>query len=449
MTTRQLHLNVNANALGRSQHWQQSEHPLGFLDLGKWEELGKLAERGLLDAVFLADALGGGFGAGAEYTRPWNALDPFFPLTAIARATQHIGVVATVSTTFKHPYDIARLGSSLDFASRGRAAINFVTTRAGAAQALYGIPELPDYDARHARADEAIQIVKALWDSWDEGALVVDRETGTFVDQDKVRRVQFRGSYLSIDTRFQIPRSPQGRPVILAAGGSPQGVELQAKHADAVFCAAHTLDTGKKQYQQLKARAAAYGRSADEILILPGLFITLGSTEAEAQRRRKQLDEAEPSAEQIRLLAHTVGVPAESLELDAKLPWHLIEQPGHKLRSQGFGNAVLKVARDENLTVRELIERDIVSGHRSVVGTPELLADDLSLWFTERAADGFNFNFDTFPTDLADIVEQLIPALQKRGIYRSEYESDTLRGQLGLPAPRSSWSVPAAAAVAV
>lgn len=446
MATRQLHLNVNANALGRaSRGWQLADNPLGFLDLGQWEELGRLAERGLLDAVFLADALGGGFATGAEYSKPWNAYDPFFPLTAVARATKRVGVVATVSTTFKHPYDIARLGSSLDFASNGRAAINFVTTRAGAAEKLYGIPELGDYDARHARADEAIQIVKALWDSWDGDVFVLDRDTGTFVDQSKVRRVQFRGSYLSIDTRFQLPRSPQGRPVVLAAGGSPQGIELEAKHADAVFCAAHTLETGKRQYQHLKARAAAYGRRADEILILPGLFITLGSTETEARKRRDWLDEIGPSSEQVRALAYTIGVPAESLKLDAKLPWHLIDQPGHKMRSQGFGNAVLKVAKDEDLTVRELIARDIVSGHRSVVGTPEQVADDLTLWFHERAADGFNFNFDYFPTGLAEIVDHLIPELQKRGIYRTHYEANTLRGLFGLPEPRSDWNTHAAA----
>lgn len=447
MNARQLHLNVNSNGLGRAANgWRLSDNPLGFLDLGAWEELGKLAERGLLDAVFLADALGGGFGAGAEHTKPWNAFDPFFPLTAIARVTRHIGLVATVSTTFKHPYDIARLGSSLDIGSRGRAAINFVTTRSGAAARQYGVPDM-DYDERHARADEAIEIVKALWDSWAEDALVLDRESGTFVDPSKVRRVEYRGKHLSIDAKFQLPRSPQGRPVILAAGGSPQGIELQAKHADAVFSAAHTLASGQKFYRHIKARAAAYGRSPDEILVLPGLFITLGGTETEARQRRAALDGAGPSAAQIASLAHTVGVPAESLHLDRELPWQLIDRPGHALRSQGFGNAVLDVAKEERLTVRQLIERDIVSGHRSVVGTPEQVADDIARWFTERGADGFNFNFDYFPAGLAEIVDHLIPELQKRGIYRTRYESSTLRGHLELPPVRSrAWPAPRAAA---
>jgi FMN-dependent oxidoreductase (nitrilotriacetate monooxygenase family) len=441
LSIRQLHLNVNSNGLGRNVGgWRVAEQPLGFLDLDAWEQLGRIAERGLLDSVFLADVLGGG----GDNNKPWNAYDPFFPLTAVARATSRVGVVATVSSSFKYPYDIARLGSSLDFASNGRAAINVVTTMSPSAAGQYGLDELPDYDTRYGRADEAITIAKLLWDSWEPGALVADKDSGVFVDTSKVHDVEFEGKHHRLKTRFQFPRSPQGRPVLLQAGASPQGIELAAKHVDAVFSAAHTLSTGQDFYRKVKSRAAAYGRSEDEILILPGLFIVLGSTETEARERRAWLDQlstTEDNLSGLRGLSSNLGVPVESLDLDKQLPWHLIDRPGWKPRSHGFANAILAVAKQESLTVRELVERDI-SGHRTIVGTPEQVADSIEEWFTGRAADGFNFNFDYFPDGLEQIVDHLVPELQRRGIYRREYTASTLRGHLGLQPPATAVSEP-------
>ncbi|MGU3502108.1 NtaA/DmoA family FMN-dependent monooxygenase [Mycobacterium sp. C31M] len=434
MATRQLHLNVNSNGLGgRSGGWQLSEDPTGFLRLDAWERLGRIAERGLLDAVFLADTLGE-----VRTSGPWNAYDPFFPLLAVARATTRVGVVATVSSTFRHPYDIARLGASLDFASDGRAAVNIVSTMAESAARQYGLERLPERDERYGRAEETFQIIKALWDSWDDDALTANKQSGTFVDPSKVRRVDFVGEHLRLQATFQFPRSPQGRPVVLQAGGSPQGIELAAKHADAVFSAAHTLSTGQDFYRTLKRRARAYGRAEEEILVLPGLFIILGSTEAEAKARRAQL--LELSGEDDRFsgltgLSHSLGIPVDSLDLDKPLPWALFDDPQWKPRSIGFANGVLNVARAEGLTVRQLIDRNIASGHRTIVGSPVQVADDIEEWFRERGADGFNVNFDVFPDGLERIVDHLVPELQRRGIYRSEYKTSTLRGHLGLELP--------------
>jgi FMN-dependent oxidoreductase (nitrilotriacetate monooxygenase family) len=430
MMSRQLHLNVNGNGLAKPPgSWRHSDPPLWFLDFSSWEHLGQIAERGLLDAVFLADVL-----PSVDFTKPWHAFDPFLSLTAIARVTSRVGLVATVSSTFREPFDIARLAATLDVASSGRAAINVVTSGSDDAAAQYGRGLLPDRDTRYGRADELLTVVKQLWDSWEPGALVADTAAGVLVDGDKVPTVDFAGEYVQLTGRFSFPQSAQGRPVILQAGGSPQGIDLAAKHADAVFCQANTIPTGQDFYRTVKARAAAHGRNPDEILILPGVTITLGSTEAEAKERRAELvGPAGDEATRLRALAGQLGIPADLLELDKAPPWEFIDGPQWSPRSIGGAKAVLDVARRENLTARDLLERGAGAQH-ALVGTPEQVADSIEEWFTERVADGFNINFDIFPSGLEQVVDHLIPELQRRGIFRREYASSTLRGHYDLPA---------------
>jgi FMN-dependent oxidoreductase (nitrilotriacetate monooxygenase family) len=436
LSTRQLHLNVNANALGRAPGgWRLREDPLGFIDINEWENLGRTAERGLLDAVFLAETLG--FGQ-QDFTKPWNAIDPFIVLTAIARATTHVGLVATVSSTYRHPYHIARLASSLDLVSGGRAAINVVTTQSSRAGVQFGLDAHPDYDTRYGRADEAISVIKALWESWDPDALLGNKETGELIDLSKIREVDFAGEHLRVNTWYQVPRSPQGHPVVLQAGASEQGIDLAAKYADAVFCAEHDLQAGKEFANKVKSRARdLYGRNPDDVLILPGLWPILGSTEAEARERRDQLESLNTdTVDSLASLGKQLGLPVDSLELDRQLPWDLINSPSWKPTSYGFANSVLARARNENLTVRTLLDQHIAGGgHRMVVGTPEQIADEIEAFFTEGAADGFNLNHDFYPDGLDLIVDHLVPELQRRGIFRKEYESTTLRGHLGLPLP--------------
>jgi FMN-dependent oxidoreductase (nitrilotriacetate monooxygenase family) len=439
VSTRQLHLNVNANTLGRAPGgWRLRDEPLGFLDISEWENLGRTAERGLLDAVFLAETLGF---AQQDFSKPWNAIDPFIVLTAIARATTHVGLVATVSSTYRHPYHIARLASSLDLVSGGRAAINVVTTQSPRAGAQFGLDAHPDYDTRYGRADESIAVIKALWESWETDALVGDKESGTLTDLSKIREVDYAGEHIRVKTWYQVPRSPQGHPVVLQAGASEQGIDLAAKYADAVFCAEHNLQQGKEFAQKVKSRARdVYGRNPDDVLILPGLWPILGSTEAEARERRDLLASLNTdSVEALTSLAAQLGLPIDSLKLDQQLPWDLINTPAWKPSSYGFADSVLQTARNENLTVRSLLDRHIAGGgHRTVVGTPEQVADEMEAFFTEGAADGFNLNHDLYPDGLDLIVDHLVPELQRRGIFRKEYESTTLRGHLGLPVPTPS-----------
>ena len=426
--SRQLHLNVNGNGLAKPPNsWRHSDPPLWFLDFASWEKLGQIAERGLLDAVFLADVL-----PSADFTRPWHAFDPFLTHIAVARATARIGLIATLSSTYREPFDVARLAATLDLASGGRAGINVVTSGSDDAAALYGGGRLPDRDTRYGRAEEFLTVVKRLWDSWEPGALVADPATGVIVDDSLAPRLEFAGQHVSVSARFQFPRSVQGRPAIIQAGGSPQGIELAAKYADAVFCQANTIPAGQEFYRTLKERAAAHGRNPDEILVLPGLNITLGSTEAEAAARRAELVATgadEPT--RLRAFANVLGVPADLLKLDSAPPWDYIDGPEWSPRTIGGAKSILDVARREDLTVRELLERG-ADTQRALVGTPEQVADSIEEWFTQRAADGFNINFDVFPSGLEHIADQLVPELQRRGIFRKEYESTTLRGHYGL-----------------
>jgi alkanesulfonate monooxygenase SsuD/methylene tetrahydromethanopterin reductase-like flavin-dependent oxidoreductase (luciferase family) len=253
------------------------------------------------------------------------------------------------------------------------------------------------------------------------------------VDFTGVPTVDYDGQHVGFRARFQLPRSVQGRPVIIQAGASPLGIELAAQHADAVFCAANTVPTAQAFYRNLKARATAYGRNPDELLILPGLNITLGSTEAEAKARRAELDgpaAVDPTA--VDALATLLGVPVDLLDLDTPLPWDYFDSPDWQPRSIGSANAVLSVARRDDLTVRDVLVRR-VNAQNAIVGTPEQVADEIEAWFVQRAADGFNINFDIFPSGLEQIADHLIPELQRRGIFRTEYESTTLRGHYGLP----------------
>ena len=426
---RQLHLNVNVNSSGRHPaSWQVQPDPRGFLDLDYFEEIGRLSERGRLDAVFFSD----GFDYGQpKVSRPWQALDPFIPLTAIARVTEHVGLVATQSSSFQHPYNIARSTASLDYVSGGRAAWNVVATRNPTVAGLFGLGDLPSHHDRYARAEEAVQIALALWESWEPDALVTDQASGTFADAERIHPISFKGDYFDVEGALQVPRSPQGRPVLLQAGGSPQGTALASRYADAVFSVSHTLEGAREFYATVKGQAAGHGRDPDHVVILPGLFPILGSTEAEARERKAWLDEVAGFDEELQALTGTLGLEAGDLHLDKPPPWELIERRSGGL-SQGFASAILDLARRDGLTVRELLDKN-PNGHRSLVGTPEQVADDIEAWFTGRGADGFNLNVDFFPDGLVNVVEQLVPELQRRGLFRTDYESTTFRGNLGLP----------------
>jgi len=327
----------------------------------------------------------------------------------------------------------------MDFASGGRAAWNAVTNAGDAAAQNFGLPGAPLHVDRYERAAEFVDIVIKLWDSWEDDAIIGDWKNGYFADPNKVHEIAYAGKHFAVKGPLNLPRSPQGRPVLVQAGGSEGGKSLGSRFADAIFCTQTTLEDGKEFYREMKERARRWGRDPDGLKIMPGLSTVIGSTEAEAQARCDALDAYQGPDGVLSQVASRVGIPVGELDPDAELPWHRLGDltPPEK-GSHGFFEAQIKLAQREKLTVRQLARR-IRSGHRLAVGSPEQIADTLEEWFLAGAADGFNLMPDAFPSGAEIFVEHVVPILRRRGIFRTEYSGTTLRDHLGLSKPTSQY----------
>ncbi|WP_063533970.1 LLM class flavin-dependent oxidoreductase [Burkholderia sp. MSMB1589WGS] len=432
---RQLHLNVNILHSGFvPSAWRIDEaDPRAFVDVSHYVRVARIAEAAKFDAVFLAD--NASIVDQIDF-RPITALEPTILLAMIAAATTHIGLIGTASTSYNEPFNLARRFASLDHASAGRAGWNVVTTADAGSARNFGLDAVPDHAARYARAAEFVDVVKALWDSWDDDALVGDKASGRFVDTAKVRPIAHRGAHFRVQGPLNLPRPPQGHPVLVQAGGSADGRAFAARHAEAVFSASQSLDEALGYARELKAAAAGFGR--DDIKVLPGLTTIVGATEADAQRRRDELIDLIPLRYGLNRLAGTLGVPVERLAPDAPLPDDLVLPDGGN-GNHTFFHATLASARRHGYTVRELIRAMAGGGgHRVIVGTPEQIADDIAHWFDAGAADGFNLMPDVLPGGLQDFVDGVVPILRRRGLFRAEYEGATLRDHLGLSRPVSA-----------
>ncbi|MBO0756514.1 MAG: LLM class flavin-dependent oxidoreductase [Bradyrhizobiaceae bacterium] len=423
---------LNAAVLGLGLHmgaWRYREgDPFDYTKIEFYQEIGRIAEAGCLQAVFLADTLAV---AEENFERPnFGAMDPTIVLAAVASVTEHVGLVATASTTYNEPYNLARRISTLDHLSRGRASWNIVTTFIPDVAANFGTAELPNHDDRYERAEEFVDIVTRLWDSWEDDALIGDKTTGRFADATRVHAINHRGAHYTVRGPITLPRSPQGRPVLYQSGSSGPGRDLAARFADAVFTPQNTIAAAQEFRADVRRRTKERGRSPDDIKIIPGFLPVLGGTEAEARARKDRLDELGGHAE-LKKLALRVGLRVEDLKLDEPLPIKLIEENDHFRASEGFRDAVVRLAVEEKLTVREILYRN-GGGHVQVVGTPEQVADVIATWHREGAVDGFNLMIDALPDGLRDFVEQVIPILQRRGAFRREYVGTTLRSNLGL-----------------
>jgi FMN-dependent oxidoreductase (nitrilotriacetate monooxygenase family) len=426
---------LNVAVLGLGMHmgaWRfRDGSPFDYTDVAFYREIAQAAEAGCLHAIFLADTLAV---AEENFERPnLGAMDPMIVLAAIAGATSQLGLVATASTTYNEPYNLARRFASLDHVSGGRASWNIVTTFIPDVAANFGTAELPNHDDRYERAEEFVDIVTRLWDSWEDAALIGDKASGKFADAARVHAVNHRGPHYSVRGPLTLPRSPQGRPVLFQAGSSGPGRDLAARFADAVFTPQNTIAAAKEFRADVRRRTAAHGRDPDDIKIVPGLLPVLGGTVAEARARKDELDELAGHAE-LKKLALRVGVPVAELKLDAPLPLDLIKANGHFRASEGFRDAVVRLAVEEQATVREILYRN-GGGHVQVVGTPEQVADLIETWHREGAVDGFNLMIDVLPAGLRDFVEQVVPLLQRRGVFRTEYAGGTFRENLGFGKP--------------
>lgn len=439
---RQLHLNINALHAGFvPSAWRlPASDPRAFFDVGHYVRVARIAEAGKFDAIFLADNASI---ADQINFRPITALEPTLLLASVAAATTHIGLVATASTSYNEPYNIARRFATLDHVSGGRAGWNVVTTADAGSARNFGRAAPPEHGQRYARADEFTRIVKALWDSWEDDAFIGDKDSGRFVDTGKLQPIAHHGTFFDVQGPLNLPRSPQGHPVVFQAGGSADGRELAALHAEAVFSASQSFDESLAYKREINARAEALGRGPNAVKVLPGLTTIIGATEAQARQRRDELVDLIPWDYSLTRVAGTLGIPVERLSLDAPLPDNL---PLPANGNHTFFRATVALAQRQRLTVRALI-RELAGGggHRVIVGTPEQIADDIEHWFRHGAADGFNLMPDVLPDGLQHFVDGVVPILQRRGIFRTEYEGTTLRAHLGLERPAGRLPAQAAA----
>ncbi|HEY4456432.1 MAG TPA: NtaA/DmoA family FMN-dependent monooxygenase [Pseudonocardiaceae bacterium] len=431
---RELHLNVNLlGGLGAhpgAWRWPAAD-PLSFLHVDSYVELAKIAERGKLDAVFLADSPG--LVQDITELPPYNGIEPTITLTAVARATERIGMVGTASTTYNEPYNVARRWLSLDTVSGGRLAWNAVTTYNSISSRNFGGSE-PTREERYARGNEFVDVVRALWQSWDENALIVDTATGHFADPGRIRPIGHEGVHFTVNGSLTLPASPQGYPLILQAGGGIEGRHLAARTADVVFSAPIDLPDALSYAQALRELTADYGRDPSWIRITPGLRTFIGGTEEEALRRKESLDDLADRAGAVHALAAALGTDPALLALDRPVPGHVLaDLPTDIDDSQHLQHIAIRMARTGK-TVRELINRGAGAG-LVAVGAPEQIADTIQFWYESGAVDGFNVMPDVLADGLPAFVDQVVPILQRRGLFRTEYRGTTLREHYGLPVP--------------
>jgi FMN-dependent oxidoreductase (nitrilotriacetate monooxygenase family) len=392
-------------------------------------------EAGKFDAFFMADHL-------AVLNMPMEALkrsatvtsfEPMTLLSALSVVTEHLGLVATGSTTYEEPYHVARRFSSLDHLSGGRAGWNIVTTSNPDASMNFGRDEHLEHAERYKRAREFYDVVTGLWDSWADDAFIRDVDSGIFTDFDKMHRLDHKGDYLASRGPLNIARPVQGYPVIVQAGASEAGKQLAAETAEAVFTGQRTMDVGQEFYKDVKGRMEKAGRSRDHMKILPGCLIVVGDTVAEAREKRARLDSLVHYDSAIASLSIALGSDASGFDPDGPLPNYIPESNASK---SGRDRAI-KLAADEGLTVRQLAQRLGGYSGLAMVGTPETIADEMEEWLMTEASDGFTVMFPYLPMGLDDVIDRVVPELQRRGIFRTEYEGKTMRENLGLPRPEN------------
>ncbi len=421
---------------GHPASWlHPSTNPSAGTDIAHYRALAQLCERGCFDLFFIADtpaARTDNLHAWSRFPMFMNVLEPVTLLTALAGATERIGLGGTVSTSFSEPYNVARQFASLDHITAGRAAWNVVTSANDYAARNFGHATLPPHALRYERAGEFVDVVKQLWNSWDDDAFIRDRSTGLYFDPARQHAVHHHGKFFTVDGALNIARSPQGQPVIIQAGASDTGLELAARTAEVVFASASDPVTAKRNYDALKGRLAAYGRQPGELRILAGLPVMVGASQAEADDKFALLQEMiHPDVGRLRL-GSDLELDLSDLPLDEPIPEDRLPKSAnfHK----GFFDGIVTMIREEHLTLRQLYLR-YERGRKTITGTPQRIADVMQEWFEAGAADGFMMQFHLMPDGLADFVHGVVPELQRRGLFRTGYEGRTLRDHLGLRRP--------------
>ena len=436
--TNQRMMRLGAFLAGTGSNMASWRHPDAVPDaainLDYYKQLTRRAEEAKLDFVFFGDGL-----YISEKSHP-NFLNRFEPLTllaALAMDTKQIGLAATLSTSYSEPFTVARQFASIDHISDGRAGWNIVTSPLEGAALNYSKAEHPQHDLRYRMAVEYLEVTKGLWDSWEDDAFVRNKETGQFIDPHKLHRVNHKGEFFSVQGPLTISRSKQGRPILIQAGSSEAGKAFASQVADAVFTGQATIEDAQEFYQDVKGRAVKHGRRSEEILMLPGCNPIVGATPEEAEAKYQEISNLVVIADALNYLGRYFNdIDFTQYDLDEQFP-----DLGDFARNgwESATDRIKKVSREEGLTLRQMALRS-TTPKSPFIGTPEQVADTMQAWFEAGAADGFMMNASVLPQGFNDFVDLVLPVLKDRGLFRTEYEHDTLRGNLGLAKPANRYT---------
>jgi FMN-dependent oxidoreductase (nitrilotriacetate monooxygenase family) len=432
-----IHLNLFIQSRGHHEaawnHPDASTKPL--TDITYYQELAKKAELALFDSIFFADSLAITQDEACS-GRIW--LEPITLLSAIAVATKKIGLIATGSSTYSEPYNLARQFASIDHISEGRAAWNIVTSWRAPVARNFGNSGQNTHADRYILAEEYVQVVKDLWDSWADEAVVDDRENGKYARSELIRPINFNGEHYKVEGPLNLPRCPQGRPVLVQAGSSDAGRSFAAKHAEAVFTAHLDKEKAKRFYKDIKERASKFGRKRDQVLILPGLSPVMAQSEKKAKEILEDLNkQTDPEIGRRTLSGRFGGEDFSHLELDKILKAKDFPDPTKVETMRSRAQLIVDLVQREEITLRQLLARFAgARGHYTLAGTPEQVADFIENWHADSAADGFNIMPPVLPSMLDIFIEQVIPILQSRGLFRKQYQGSTLRDHYDLERPK-------------
>ena len=439
MSTRPRQMHLGAFLYPTGHHVAAGRHPQAAADaginLGHYQHLARVAERGLFDLIFLADGVGvrGDNVEALSRTaiRYTGQFEPITLLSALSAVTSRIGLVSTISTTYTPPYNIARQMASLDWISGGRAGWNLVTSADDFEAQNFGLDEQLAHAERYARAQEAVDVISRLWDSWEDDAFLRDKESGRYFRPEAFQPINHKGRFFRVRGPLNVPRPPQGRPVIFQAGASEPGKQLAARTADAVFTAAQTVPEGQEYYSDLKRRLPDYGRRPEDIIVMPGVFPVIGATRAEAEDKFARLQDLIHPEVALSHLSPLLGIDLKDHDPHGPVP-DVPMSNGHVARQA----LLVARARRDNLSILELaLSMAGARRHWQIVGTPAEITDSLQERFEAGAADGFNIMSPVLPTGLEEFVDTVVPELQRRGLYRTGYTGSTLRDHLGLARP--------------
>lgn len=434
--TRQMHLGLFLQGTGNHPAaWRQPGAFDSFQDIDMVRQIALMAERGKFDMIFMSDHLHADPRAHPSFI---VRFEPLTMLGAIAMVTSRIGLGATVSTTYSDPFTVARAFASLDHLSGGRAAWNLVTTMNASAALNFGTVH-PQHNSRYERAAEFVDVVLGLWDCWDDDAIVKDKARGIYVDPAKIRMLDHEGEFFKVKGPLHIGRTPQGRPIVLQAGGSEQGLLLGARTADVMFSVVQDFAEAQQSYAALKAKLPQFGRAPEDVSLLPGVMPIVGRTNAEAFEKLAALQGEIDDGVATAVLSERLGINLADHRLDAPVPNLTLADTSHS-----FARVLLAKARRDGMTLRDLYNLTASArGHWVLCGSAETIADTLQHWFENGAADGFIVMPTSFPEGFGDFIDGVVPILQERGLFRREYEGTTLRDHLGIRRPASPMAMSA------